>query len=37
VPLGTLLATLGAGLSLRALLQLWDLIVWTYHQFWGGD
>jgi hypothetical protein len=37
LPLGTMVLVLTVYFAVRGGLAAWGLIVWTYHQFWGGD
>lgn len=36
-PVVTILTVITASFALRGIMSGWDLIVWVYHQFWGGD
>lgn len=37
VPMFTIVGILAASIALRGILAGGDLIIWIYHQFWGGD
>ena len=36
-PIITLLQCLTVLLAVELLMRSWDVIVWIYHQIWGGD
>lgn len=37
IPIYALMVSFFAILAVQLLLQIWDLIVFVYHQFWGSD